>query len=121
MSQPTTHRSLTISPRTFTTWLGAALAVVGLLLLLVLPVSASVDGVSVGCGTGLSASRGAANKDATADYSAAFDGLPGHSTTFEDACAAARSARAPWGWVLVGAGGVVLAGARLVRWSGQPA
>lgn len=107
---------MTVSPRTFAAILGT-LAVVAGLLLLFLPLTTTVNGNPVSCGSPAVASRHAEVGSALASI--------GHAqvapiAAIETACASARGGRETGGWVLVGLGVVAVAGATLVRWTSAP-
>lgn len=116
MSQWSVRRQVGVTPRTFATILGALGVLAGVLLLL-LPVSATVDGQSYGCGSPAVAIRnGVAFGDVLANARQG-DVIP--VTTLRAACSAARDSRGTPGWTALGLGVATVAGARFVRWSGR--
>lgn len=109
---------MTVTPRTFATILAAAAVLVGLLLLF-LPLSTSVNGNAIRCGSAVVASQHDVDGSVLA---AAAARIPlgeqiAPIAQAEAACASVRAGRETGGWLLVGAGVVVLAGTRFVRWS----
>lgn len=114
----TTAARRTIRPRTFAAILGA-LAVLASLLLLFLPLSTSVNGNAVACGSAAVANQHAMRSSAFEASLASIDrgDRIAPIAQAESACASARHARADFGWALLGVGVVVVAGARFVRWS----
>ncbi|MGW3992340.1 hypothetical protein ACWEF6_02520 [Amycolatopsis sp. NPDC004772] len=99
-----------MSPRAFVGIVGAAVVLLGLVLLFV-PVSMTVAG-----------------ETGTCDDKGAFHGLPSELLfnnrayeAWQDQCASATSTRQAWSWGLVGVGVVVAAGSSMVRRPTPPA
>ena len=100
---------MTISPKTFATALGV-LGILAGIILLFSPVHASIVGEALDCGpAGHPRSEPvAADGEYTDNFLAAA------------ACSEETHSRGVPAWIALGAGVVVLAGARFVRWSVRP-
>jgi hypothetical protein len=108
--------------RTFIIAAGSAVALLGILLILVFPVSVTMTLTKVSCGTVSTPDEsGLFGTDATYEFTYGTAALQrGGSATA--ACADALSTRQGWSWALTGLGAVVAIGAAVTkRAEGKPA
>lgn len=112
---------MTVTPRTFATFIGSVLAVIGFFAL-ILPISIDDRYGTTDCGSALIASETVKGADMGRDLGTAMAGLPRTSgPSLVNQCSDALGSRRMWAWPLFGIGLIAVFGAQLVRTEDKPA